>query len=105
MDNECDRDPAISRSRPLYEGTPIPRPDGATQVLLYYTPLEIAYFQASSGSCRVGTAHHQRGHVARQGSQPFIRKLIGMVGSAHPTITITNSNYRERKRNNTQRKV
>ena len=23
-DSECDRDPAISRSRPLYEGTPIP---------------------------------------------------------------------------------
>ena len=38
---------------------------------LYYTLLEIAYFQASGGSCRVGTAHHQRGHVARQGSQPF----------------------------------
>ena len=44
----------------------------AFETLLYYTPLEIAYFQASSDSCRVGTAHHQRGHVARQGSQPFI---------------------------------
>ena len=44
----------------------------AFETLLYYTPLEIAYFQASSDSCRVGTAHHQCGHVARQGSQPFI---------------------------------
>ena len=38
---------------------------GTKWLLLYYTPLEIAYFQASGGSCRVGTAHHQRGHVAR----------------------------------------
>ena len=39
---------------------------------LYFMLLKIACFQASGGSCRVGTAHHQRGHVARQGSQPFI---------------------------------
>ena len=37
---------------------------------------------------------------------PLARNVTAlMVGSAHPTITITNSNYRERKRNNTQRKV
>ena len=42
----------------------------------------------NSSSCRVGTAHHQRGYVARREEPTIYPKLIRMVGSAHPTITV-----------------
>ena len=68
---------------------------------VYFTLLKIAYFQVVVGWALPTILIGWDKWLA-----PLACNVTAlMVGSAHPTITITNNNYRERKRKNTQRKV